>query len=380
MEDSRFKEVRKFKKKELPPNLHWYAGQEYLYEELLGIYGSEVSTFSFVAEEAYKIFEQATDKIISERSLALIGIPDFFHHTIEQSWRNRHEQPFLYGRFDISGGFDHLVAKVIEFNADTCSTLPETVLWQKIQLAELSGMKGQHNSVEADLVETFKKLRRNISHDDAYVLASSFGHKEDELNCNVVLDTAYEAGFQTFYCDLEQVTFSEDDGIFFEIGGEYQPVDVWFKMVPWDWMFNEEPELAKTLSKIITAKKAVVLNPPYTAVWQNKKFLAYITHYFPNQYIAETYTSADKLQNPVVKPVYGRMGENITIPGEETSKGDFARQPRIYQQYYPLASDRESYYYQPGVFYTNRASAINFRTQQAKIITDDCEFMSHFII
>ena len=45
-----------------------------------------------------------------------------------------------------------------------------------------------------------------------------------------------------------------------------------------------------------------------------------------------------------------------------------------------LIEDKEAYFYQTGIFYTHRASAINFRAQESKIITDDCEFMSHYLL
>jgi glutathionylspermidine synthase len=101
--------------------------------------------------------------------------------------------------------------------------------------------------------------------------------------------------------------------------------------------------------------------------------------------LAETYLSKEpSLYNYVQKPVYGRLGENISIEAmgnsEATSKGDFGHQDMVFQKLYPLNKDEENYFYQLGMFYTTRASAINLRAQDSKIITDDCEFMSHFII
>lgn len=382
MEDSRFKEIKSFKKKELPHQLHWFLKEDYFSEELLGLYSSEVQKFEYIANETFLLFEKTTEKIIREKNLDFLNIPAFFHSTIEKSWANRNENLFLYGRFDINGGLDNKEAKVIEFNADTCSTLPETVLWQKIQLATMPGMKSQFNSLAEDIKQTLLNLRTKIDFPEPYMLASSFGHPEDIQNCNIILDVAREAGFKCFYSDLESVTFSEDEGIFFEIGGEFQPIDVWFKLIPWDWMFNEEPELAKLISTIIDKKLAIVLNPAFTAIWQNKKFLAYITKNFPNPYIAETYLNKSELMGYVEKPIYGRMGESIKIVNNEeiNSKGDFSHQEKIYQKYYPLITDSERYFYQLGMFYTNKASAINFRAEEKKIITNDCEFMSHFII
>ena len=382
MEDNRFKEIKSFKKKELPPQLQWFSGEDYFSEELFGFYSSEIENLKYITQEAFSIFEKATDKIIREKQLDYLDIPSFFHKTIETSWQNKFDHPFLYGRFDINGGLDNKEAKIIEFNADTCSTLPETIYWQQTQLKEVTGMKEQFNSLFEDMGSILERIKTKITFEDPYFLASSFGHKEDQLNCNTILDIASKKGFKCYYTDLENVTFSEDEGIFYEIGGEYQPVDVWFKMIPWDWIFNEEPELAKTLASIVEKKLVFILNPPYTAIWQNKKFLAYITTHFPNKYIAETYLNQSQLQGYVEKPIYGRLGENIKIVsnGEFKSKGDYAFQEKVYQKYYPLPFDSELFFYQIGMFFTSKPSALNLRTQDSKIITDDCEFMSHYII
>ncbi|WP_445455898.1 glutathionylspermidine synthase family protein [Flavobacterium sp. HNIBRBA15423] len=382
MEDSRFKEIKSFKKKELSPQLQWFAGKDYFSEELFGFYSSEIEHLKHLSKEAFSLFEQATNKIIKEKQLDYLGIPTFFHKTIEETWQNRSDNPFLYGRFDINGGLDHKEAKIIEFNADTCSTLPETIYWQQTQLKELPEMKEQFNTLTNDIELILETIKSKINFETPYFLASSFGHKEDQLNCNTILDIASKKGFKCFYTDLENVTFSEDEGIFYEIGGEFQPIDVWFKMIPWDWIFNEEPELAKTLASIIERKLVVILNPPYTAIWQNKKFLTYITKYFPNNCIAETYLNSTQLNGYVTKPIYGRLGENIKIVNNDEleSTGDYAFQEKVFQKYYQLPFDSELYFYQIGLFFTDKPSALNLRAQDSKIITDDCEFMSHYII
>ncbi len=383
LEDSRFKEIKRLKKKHVPHHLHWFLNEDYFSEELLGIYKHELNKYTRISNEAFSVFEKATDKIINDNKLGDLDIPEFFHKCIIHTWQNRTKNPFLYGRFDINGGIKHNDPHIIEFNADTCSTLPETIHWQKIQQEQLKGNVEQFNNLEKDIGNTLHTLKNSINHPNPFLLGSSFGYKEDILNVNCILDIAYNQGYKSFYVNLEEVIFSQEQGILYEINGEYQIVDVWFKMIPWDWMFNEEPQLAKDLSGIICNDLCTVLNPAYTAIWQNKKFLAYISKYFPNNIIAETHLEKPLLNEYVTKPYYGRLGENISILSskiKEQSAGDYGAQKMIHQKYFPLEKDLENYYYQVGMFYTNKASALNFRTQEKPIITDDCEFMSHYII
>lgn len=384
LEDSRFKEIKRLKKKHVPHRLHWFLGEDYFSEELLGIYRSEIEQLRRISDEAFYLFQRATDKIIAENKLGDLGIPLSFQKCIIHSWKNKIKHPFLYGRFDINGGLKSDYGRIIEFNADTCSTIPETLLWQPLQLAELKGNSQSFNTLSDDIKSTLSNLKGSLNKPNPTFLGTSFGYVEDVENVSCIIDIAYQAGFKPFYSDLENVVFS-DEGVFHQIGDEYEDIDVLFKMVPWDWMFNDEPELARTLSDLICNDKVVVLNPPYTAIWQNKKFLAYITNNFPNNVLAETYLQQEShLGEYVKKPVYGRLGENIAVQtntkAREESKGDFGNQDMIYQKFYPLNQDMEKYYYQLGVFYTTKASAINLRAQESQIITDDCEFMSHFII
>ena len=383
LEDSRFKEIKRLKKKDVSHHLLWYLKQDYFTEELLGLYNFEVENFKKISTAAFTLFEKATEKIINENKLVDLGIPDFFHDCIRHTWRDRNKHPFLYGRFDINGGIKQKDTHVIEFNADTCSTLPETIHWQSLQNKELKGNNdSQFNNLSKDIGNILQNLKKTIDHSNPFILGSSFGYKEDVLNVNSILDIAHEEGYKAFYINLEDVIFSEENGILYEINGEYQMVDVWFKMIPWDWMFNEEPKLAKELSNIICKDLCSVLNPPYSAIWQNKKFMSYITEHFPNDFIAKTYLNKPNFNDFVSKPVYGRLGENIDINGKlnSKSKGDFANQDKVYQKYYPLEKDMENYYYQTGLFFTDKPSALNLRAEENPIISDDCEFISHYII
>lgn len=384
LEDSRFKTIPSLNKKHTPHQLHWFLDEDYFSDELVGFHPLEVKSLMDSVSEAFSIFQQATTKIINDKELHTLGIPRFFEDCIYHSWKKREQHPFFFGRFDINGGITTNQHSIIEFNADTCSTLPETLYWQPLQLQQLKGNPIQFNELQNHLGQTLKKIATALNNPSPVILGSSFGYKEDILNTNSILDIAHSVGYNTYYLDLEHVIFSEE-GIFYQLGEEYVKADVWYKIIPWDWMFNEEPELAKILSRIIQDNLAVVLNPPYTTIWQNKLFLAYITKHFPNSIIAETYTDINwALTSYVKKPVYGRLGENITIKDESgkeiKTKGDYGNQKTVYQKYHPLLADLENYYYQLGIFYTDKPSALNVRSQDSKILTDDCEFMSHYII
>lgn len=385
LEDSRFEDADVPKKKKLPPQLHWYRAQDYLTDEMLGVFPNELAEYISVAENAYAVLVEATELAIKENRLITFGIPSSYMDLFHYSWNQRKVHPYLYGRMDINGILNKVAGKMIEFNADTCSTLPETMLWQPIQ-QEILGKGYEHfNYLEESLTLVLKKLFTDLNADyKPAFLGSSMGHPEDVENVNMVLKMATQSGFHSLYSHLEHVLFNED-GIFVESGQEYIPIDVFFKFFPWDWAINEEPELMQLLNNIILENKCVVLNPFYTMLWQNKKFLAFISEKFPsNTSIAKTSLKIPPLESYVTKPAFGRIGENVKIHHsrglDSRTDGDYGSQQMVYQEFIANPIDKENYTYQAGVFMVgSKAVALNYRCSDKEIINDDCEFFCHFL-
>lgn len=389
LEDNRFVDVSPIDKKNLHYLLHHFHDDDYFSDELICFNQKEIEEYKEKTTRAIHIFEEVLDDLVRTRSLnKLVGIPQYFHDCIYYSWENKIKNPFLLGRFDFNGGFSLSEPRIIECNADTCSTIPETIHWQQAQFAQVTKKATQYNHLEDALYNSFTRIKSNINSKDPVIIGSTLGYPEDRLNTEVILNLAFRAGIRTFQSDLEHVIFSDDEGIFLETGtDQYEQANVFFKLFPWDWLFNDEPELGEILSKIIKNELCTILNPAYTAVWQNKSFLAQITEKYPEDLLfCKTHMREDAFagKNYVKKPIGGRLGENISIVKNnavaEKSKGDYGHQPYVYQEYYPNPKDRENYSYQTGVFYTEDGPcAINVRPSESEITTDDCEFMSHIV-
>lgn len=376
MEDNRFLELTPVFVKKNPEFLEWFLSQEeYLVDEMISFKWEEVDFLSNKAVEAFNIFSEATDHIISKGNLDYLEIPKPFQKVIEHAWHHRDRNPFFLGRFDFSGSLDTPPVKVIEFNADTCTMLPETLFWQPLQLKH-AGKRKSFNTLNWDIKNAFERIS-NHKNEKQVVLASSLGFEEDKLNVQAIASIV-EDDFFVFYRDLQDVIFSED-GVFIEEGDGYVQVDVMLKLFPWDWIYTEETELSGLLTNLILNEKVVVLNPPYTSIWQNKMFLNYITEHFPNNVIAKSYsTKPPHLEKHVVKSSFGRLGEEVEIV-EKGEEAELNFQPKTYQEYLRLPQDDEGNYYQLGMLYTHRPSALNIRCSSEAVINDDCEFYCHFI-
>ena len=281
--------------------------------------------------------------------------------------------------------------KLLEFNADTFSLLPETVQIQPEITKSLKQVKSPASYQTFDhLVAAFKELLRRYPDRDPSILFSGVGYEEDTLNLEVLRQAARQAGFEIAQqVDLPQVIFDENDGIFVELGPDrFQQYDFFFKMIPWEFICYEEPEMLTLLDPIIRNKKAIVINPAFTMLLQSKAMLPMLSERYSTKSIIPAASFDDDVfdeKKPYVgKPIFGRMGENIEMYDKDgelllANDGDYGDFPYIYQETVEMNTDSRSYRYQPSVYWIQQASGICVRRQDDLAIDDDAEFVAHIV-
>ena len=319
------------------------------------------------------------------------GIPQNARRVIEYSLQNEIGD-FLVGRFDFSGGFDGVPIKFLEYNADTCSLMPETATIQESHyLQEKKKLNGApFNNLVGGLSRKLKMILQKNSDKEPYLLVSTLGYDEDRLNIEVIMQAARDAGFaEVKYAPLEEVIFSEEEGIFIDGGnGEYHRYDFWYKFIPWEFIAFEEPKLMDILSDIVINNAAVVMNPAFAMLLQCKSIMKYMSQLNPSDplLLKTTFSSSDFPDGRYVKkPIFGRMGENISFydggasPAYET-QGDYGNHSSVYQEIADFNIDSEDHRYQPSIFFTNFPCAMAIRRQDDLIIDDDAEFVGHTMV
>ena len=279
-------------------------------------------------------------------------------------------------------------SKIFELNADTPTMLPETLVFQPLFLDQVRRSDFlQFNKLRSELVLALKDLLKSYPERSNTFLVTSLGYEEDILNAKVLVEIAEEAGFEAAYSDLENVVF-EDDGVFLDFeDGSDQKYDYMFKLVPWEFIMYEEPELLEVLHRLQLEDLVYIMNPAYTVLMQSKAILPYISANFKEDFILKSsFKATDFVGEPhVEKVVFGRLGENVKIidkSGVEvaTNDGDYGEHEKIYQAFSPLYQDDDGDYYQPGIYVVDtNAAAISFRRCDNIIINDDCEFIPHLI-
>ncbi|MES2730426.1 MAG: glutathionylspermidine synthase family protein [Bacteroidota bacterium] len=367
----------------------WMLGRDtmkYLTNDVVLLKNPEAETYRDAANQLYDMFVEAGQDIIDNNRFKELGIPENLIELIKLSWeddRNLH----LYGRFDLSGGVDGKPIKLIEFNADTATCLPETavVQWAHLKANDLDDSL-QFNSLYESLVDNFRVLKDlNPDLEPALLLSAMRDYPEDDSNIAVLAEAAREAGFEVAIKYVDEIEFSAEEGIFInnEQGG-YEYFPFWFKLIPWEYIAYDEPELVDILTKIVKKRKAVVINPAYTLLFQSKGLLKLLWDRFPfHPLLLQTDVVPLSYKDHVEKVMFGREGANIRIMDVfgnvlQEAGGDYDEGRKVYQEYTEFVQDDKGNRYQAGVFFAGGACALGFR-RGGKIIDNTAQFTGHMI-
>lgn len=362
-------------------------GSPYLDESLVKVSLDEANAYYDAANELYDMYIEAAQYAIDNDLLDDLGIPFNLKELVISSFENDVHW-HLYGRFDLAGGLDGVPIKLVEFNADTPTSLFESAIlqWALLKKNDMDESLQFNNAYEA-ILENFRRLvtleEDTSGFDEAYegwkILFSCIsGSEEDLLTTRLLEHIAREAGFECAFAFIEDVEFS-DAGVFYE-GENYE---YFFKLIPWEDIAIEEGELAALLNQIVKNQKAIILNPAYTLLFQSKGILKILWQLFPNHPLLVP--ADDKpLQGvkQVCKPCFGREGANVEVIEKDGSllyknEGPYANNKKIYQEFIEF-NENEGEFYQAGVFFAYEACALGFR-KGGLVLNDTAKFLAHIL-
>jgi glutathionylspermidine synthase len=370
----------------------WHTDSDessYIADTLVNVTEAEAEAYYRAANELYDMFIEAAQYVIDNNLFHEIGIPFNLVDVIKASWE--HDVHWhLYGRFDLAGGIDGKPIKLLEFNADTPTALFETAIIQWAMLAQNGMDEGkQFNALYEALIDNFKRL---VTLDESveafdenyegwkFLFTSVKGNAEEENTVRLLQHIATEAGYQTEFAYIDEIDFSDEEGIFYQ-GENYE---LWFKLIPWEDIALEESELARILTNIIINQKAIIFNPAYTLLFQSKGLLKILWDLYPNHpLLLESDFEPLKGQKQVCKPIFGREGGSVSIIDAdgntiESVQSEYENHKKLYQAYTELPTDSKGQSYQAGVFYAYEACGLGFR-KGGKILDNMSKFVGHII-
>lgn len=289
------------------------------------VYWDESAYYGFSLQQIEGHIEEPTKELASlclalvdravcdERTLERLRIPAHAWDLIAESWR-RGDQT-LYGRFDLA--YDgHGPAQLLEYNADTPTALFEASVFQWMWLEDaLAGNvipagSDQFNSLHEKLIAAFAKVAASASAPRALHLACMPDSVEDRGLISYLEDCARQAGYATKTLGIGDIG-TTGKGPFVDLAN--QPIDLLFKLYPWEWMFADA--FSRSPSMAVTR----FIEPPWKAILSNKGILPLLWEMAPRHpnllpaYFEDAPARARLAGRYAKKPLYSREGQNVML-------------------------------------------------------------------
>lgn len=318
---------------------------------------AEVDRLEEATNELHEMCVAATESAIERGLLPHFGFSTSAIALIEDSWRRRDDdQPSLYGRFDLAYTGGDTAPKLLEYNADTPTSLYEASVVQWAWLEEVFPDQDQFNSLHEGLVAAWGKARAHVV-DGTLHFTCAMPHAEDEGTLRYMLDTALEAGLAGKVVAADAIGWAVPEGApenSFEgrfVDAEDTAITTLFKILPWDWLLADQ--YGERLAHLTQRRRLTVIEPAWKMVMANKAILPVLWELYtdhPNLLPSFPDRRAFPPGSRVVaKPLLGREGANIsigtlgeggTLAGQpiESKPGAYGDEGYIYQSYTPLAS------------------------------------------
>ncbi|WP_068084942.1 glutathionylspermidine synthase family protein [Polycladidibacter stylochi] len=364
-------------------NFHSMYGQPYwdetrAYEFTLSQIENDLES---VTEDLNTCCLELVDRVLrDEQLLQKLEIPEAYWDWINRSWQAG--EPALYGRFDLL--YDgHGPAKMLEFNADTPTSLYETGFFQWNWIEELIGNQqlpsdaDQFNSLQDKLIA---RLADIVDPQEHLHLTCVSDAKEDRATVSYLQDCAKQAGLQSHFVYLEDIGVDEQHR--FADQHSYV-IDNLFKLYPYEMMFRE------AYGPILPKSNIRLIEPPWKAILSNKGILPLLWQMFPNHpnllpaYFEEDAQKSALSSKYVKKPLFSREGANVTLcdPNgvQEQASGPYGREGFIYQSYHAPPKFGDDYCVIGSWVIGDEAAGIGIREDHSRITKDLSRFVPHYI-
>jgi glutathionylspermidine synthase len=262
----------------------------------------EINTLEAATQELDRMCLQAVEHIIAENRFAELQVPPQYIDFIKPSWER--DEITIYGRFDFL--FDGSEPpKLLEFNADTPTSLIEAAVIQWQWLEQLHANDDQFNSIHERLIEAWQRYRQEAGVQGPVHFCCMQGQDEDELTLGYMIDVAQQAGITTVPIPVEQIGWDAAKKQFVDLRN--QPIGHIFKLYPWEWIFAEQ------FGQYLPTASTRWMEPGWKVLLSGKGLLPILWELYPDHpnLLRSSWQPLDVVQ--VRKPARGREGANVSI-------------------------------------------------------------------
>jgi glutathionylspermidine synthase len=331
----------------------------------------EIEDLEAATNELEAMTLRAAEYVIDNRLYARLKIPASAVALIEKSWHT--EPPSLYGRFDLA--YDGAgPPKLLEYNADTPTSLLEAAVVQWFWLQDVAPRSDQFNSLHERLIALWKELAPALP--GGHVDFCSLDDLEDGVTVTYLQDMAQQAGLSTGCFPVQEIGWN---GSTF-VGPGDRPLGAVFKLYPWEWMVREE------FGRFLECAPALWIEPAWKMLLSNKAILPVLWELYPGHpNLLEAHLDGPgTMESWVRKPLLGREGANITMHGRGSDLGTdgmYGAEGFVYQDLARLSNFDGRYPvvgswligHEPG----NAAAGIGIRESETPITDNFSQFVPH---
>lgn len=347
------------------PAPYWSETIAYQFSE------AQIDHLEDTADVLHKMCLQAVDHVIDNDLFFKFGIQDEnWKDYIATSWQQQH--PDVYGRFDFS--YDgKSPAKLLEYNADTPTSLYETSVLQWDWLRD-RGLKDQFNFVHERLITTWKKVAARRNSIDPIHFTTIADNPEDQLTTRYMQDTCAQAGVATEFILIEDIGWNGSN--FVDLKGRV--IEAMFKLYPWEWIAREE------FGKHVLSNQTGLIEPAWKMLLSNKALLPILWDGFPgHENLLPAYETVEPLAGvPYVKKAkLGREGASVEILGskfDQVSEGPYGSEGYVYQRLKSLPVFGSNHAVCGVWVVGGKACGLGMREDDGPITKNTSRFVPHF--
>lgn len=329
---------------------------------------AQIEEIEAATEELHEMCVNSMKFAVANNRLGDLGIPKTFWDAIADSIQNNDFS--LYGRFDLA--YDgKSPPKMLEYNADTPTSLLESGVCQWYWLEDVYPDQDQFNSLHEKLVEQWKILQ---SDDDIYV-ASLADNEEDWVCTTYLMETITQAGRVAKHIYVEDISWNAEQKIFVDLQGVQ--IKNLFKLYPWEWLMREN------FGQYIVESKTRFIEPMWKSVMSCKGLLPILWELYPNHpNLLEAHFDAHHLNSYAKKPLYSREGANIDLVQNgriiASDEGPYGEEGYVYQALCKLTSFDDKYPVIGSWVVGGKAAGMCIREDVSPITTNMSNFVPHF--
>jgi glutathionylspermidine synthase len=376
------------KRESLIPRPNWPQEMESLgfgFHSIDGIYWDERACYSFTSAqidtledataELHQMCIKAAQHVIDQNLYARFAIPPEFVPLIERSWND--DEATLFGRFDFS--WDGTGApKMLEYNADTPTSLIEASVAQWHWLKAVKPDADQFNSVHEKLIARWQEIGEELP--SKIVHFSCVADSEEDIgNLDYLRDVAMQGGIDARFIDVGNIGWDAIGKCFAD--EQNNEIQTLFKLYPWEWMARE------AFGRNLLDSNMRTIEPPWKMLLANKAILPILWQlYSDHPNLLPAYFEPQRFTTDYVKkPLLSREGANVTIKTgveEIVIPGEYGAEGFIYQAYHPVPNfsqgGEDNYAVIGSWIIGDEPAGIGIREDESPVTKNTSRFLPHY--